>query len=65
MTPNAIAALAAWISEAGLSAADETAFLADLCNRARSAGLALSRATVFIDTLHPIFEGRVFRWSEQ
>jgi adenylate cyclase len=65
LTPHAIAALAAWISEAGLAAADETAFLADLCNRARAAGLALSRAIVFVDTLHPIYEGRVFRWYEQ
>jgi adenylate cyclase len=65
MTPHSIAALAAWISEAGLAAPDETAFLADLCERAREAGLAVSRATVFVDTLHPIYEGRVFRWFEQ
>jgi adenylate cyclase len=65
MTPDSIASLAAWISEAGLAAADETAFLADLCTRARAAGLMLSRATVFVDTLHPIYEGRIFRWFEQ
>src|SRR5215472_9339198 len=65
MTPNAVAALAAWISDAGLAAADETAFLAELCTRARAAGLPVARAIVFVDTLHPIYEGRVFRWHDE
>ncbi len=65
MTPVSIAALVAWISEAGLAAADETAFLADFCMRARAAGLTVSRATVFVDTLHPLYEGRLFRWHDQ
>jgi adenylate cyclase len=65
MTLDKTAALAAWISEAGLAAADETAFLADLCTRARAAGLTLARAIVFVDTLHPIYEGRVFRWHDE
>ncbi|MGC4648478.1 hypothetical protein ACPXCV_27285, partial [Escherichia coli] len=30
----------------------------------RAAGLELSRGIVFIDTLHPVFEGRGFRWSD-
>ncbi len=64
MSPDAIASLVAWISEAGLAATDESEFLAELCAQARAAGLALSRATVFVDTLHPIYEGRVYRWHE-
>ncbi len=64
MTPEAVANLVAWISEAGLSVTDETVFLHALCIHARSAGLALSRATVFVDTLHPIYEGQIFRWHE-
>jgi hypothetical protein len=32
------------------------------CERCRSAGIELSRAIALIDTLHPIYEGRAFRW---
>jgi hypothetical protein len=64
MTPDAVANVVAWISEAGLAATDETGFLAALCTQARAAGLTLSRATVFVDALHPIYEGRVFRWHD-
>jgi adenylate cyclase len=34
------------------------------CERCRAAGLDLSRSLIFIDTLHPIFEGRGFRWND-
>jgi len=64
MTSDAITKLVAWISEAGLSVTDETDFLQALCTHARAAGLPLSRATIFVDTLHPIYEGQVFRWHE-
>jgi adenylate cyclase len=64
MKPDAIAGLAAWISEAGLAATDESGFLAELCTRARAAGLPLSRALVFVDTLHPIYEGQALRWYD-
>jgi adenylate cyclase len=64
MNPDAIADLVAWISETGLGATDEAAFLADLCTRARAAGLPLSRALVFVDTLHPIYEGQALRWYD-
>ena len=33
------------------------------CSRAVAAGLPFARAIVFIDTLHPIHEGRAFRWE--
>src|SRR5207253_4854468 len=32
--------------------------------RCRAGGLDLSRGLVLIDTLHPIYEGRGFRWSD-
>ena len=64
MTPDAVANLVAWISKAGLAATDETEFLAALCRQARATGLRLNRAIVFLDTLHPIYEGRAFRWDE-
>ena len=38
--------------------------LRGFCERCRAAGMPLSRAIVFIDTLHPIFEGRGFRWND-
>ena len=33
------------------------------CERCVAAGLPLARAVVFIDTLHPVHEGRLFRWG--
>jgi adenylate cyclase len=65
MTPSAVAALAAWTSRAGLVAADVTEFLGEFCMRARDAGLPLSHALVFGDTLHPIYEGRALRWQAE
>ena len=57
------AELAAWITEAGLAGQTETATLAGFCQRVLAFGLPLARATVLIDTLHPIYEGRVFGWK--
>ena len=65
MTPGTAASLATWISRAGLAVADETNFLGEFCARACDAGLPLSNAIVFVDTLHPIYEGRVLRWDAQ
>lgn len=56
------AELAAWITETGLAGEPETAALAGFCERALAFGLPLARATVLIDTLHPIYEGRAFGW---
>lgn len=53
-----------WLSGAGLSGIAETELVREFCERSRAAGLELSRGLVFIDTLHPIFEGRGFRWSD-
>jgi adenylate cyclase len=55
--------LAAWITDAGLAGASETSLLAGFCERAMAAGLPLARASVLIDTLHPIHEGSVFGWE--
>jgi adenylate cyclase len=63
MTEAQIAALAAWITEAGLAGRTETALVAGFCDRAAGSGLPLARVGVIIDTLHPIYEGRVFRWE--
>ncbi|HEV8343702.1 MAG TPA: adenylate/guanylate cyclase domain-containing protein [Candidatus Binatia bacterium] len=59
------AELAAWITEAGLAGQTETATLEGFCERALAFDLPLARATVLIDTLHPIYEGRVFTWERE
>jgi len=64
VTPQALAGLVGWISEAGLAATDETKLLKGLCLRAQDAGLAINSVNLFVDTLHPIHEGRVFRWRD-
>ena len=55
--------IGAWVTTAGLAGATELDLLHGFCERAAAAGLPLARALVLIDTLHPIHEGRVFRWS--
>ena len=57
--------LAAWVTEAGLAGVSENMLLAGFCERAIDAGLPLARASVLIDTLHPIHEGRVFGWERE
>ena len=63
MTEAEIAKLATWLAKAGLEGRRETALVEGFCNFAAAAGLPLKRAVVFIDTLHPIHEGRAFRWE--
>jgi adenylate cyclase len=60
-----IAELAAWVAEAGLAGRTETALVEGFCDRAVALGLPLSRAILFIDTLHPVYEGRMFRWERE
>ena len=53
-----------WLAAAGLSGLAEADLVRGFCERCRAAGLEMSRGIVFIDTLHPIFEGTGFRWSD-
>ena len=53
-----------WLVSQGLTGAAENDLIRGFCERCRAEGLALSRGLVIIDTLHPIFEGRGFRWSD-
>lgn len=53
-----------WLVRQGLTGLPENDLLRGFCQRCCAAGLPLSRGLVFIDTLHPIFEGRGFRWNE-
>jgi adenylate cyclase len=63
MIEKELAALTSWIASVGLEGAGETALIEGFCSRAVAAGLPLARAIVFIDTLHPVHEGRAFRWE--
>jgi len=63
MDNDQFAELSAWITQAGLAGHSESAILAGFCEREVARGLPLARALVLIDTLHPIYEGRAFRWT--
>jgi adenylate cyclase len=54
--------LARWVTEAGLAGETETVLLDGFCRRVLEAGVPLARAAIIIDTLHPVHEGRAFRW---
>jgi adenylate cyclase len=55
--------LSEWLTECGLAGTSETDIVSGFCERCVAAGLPLGRALVFIDTLHPVHEGRLFRWG--
>lgn len=54
--------IAIWLVQRGLAGAGEVELLEGFCERCAEIGLTLSRGMAIIDTLHPIYEGRVFRW---
>jgi adenylate cyclase len=54
--------LAEWVTQAGLIGRTESELMAGFCRRIAGAGVPLARALVVLDTLHPIYEGRAFRW---
>ncbi|SHL89414.1 adenylate cyclase [Bradyrhizobium lablabi] len=53
-----------WLVSQGLTGLPENDLIRGFCERCRACGLEISRGAVFIDTLHPIFEGRGFRWND-
>src|SRR6266702_715807 len=54
-----------WLVSQGLTGLPEPDLIRGFCERCRDGGLHLSRGVVFIDTLHPIYEGRGFRWNDR
>jgi adenylate cyclase len=55
--------LSTWLTQVGLAGTPETDIVSGCCDRCVAAGLPLGRTQVFIDTLHPVHEGRLFRWG--
>ena len=53
-----------WLVGQGLTGLAGGDLIRGFCERCRAAGLDLSRGIVFIDTLHPIFEGHGVRWND-
>jgi len=62
MNAMAFEELAGWVTKAGLIGRSESELMAGFCRSIVDAGVPLTRAMVILDTLHPIYEGRVFRW---
>ena len=58
-----IAGIADWIVQRGLAGDDEITLLHGFCDRCVTAELAITRGIAIIDTLYPVYEGRVFYWS--
>src|SRR5262249_30338700 len=63
MNENFLTDLSAWLTQAGLAGTPETDIVSVFCERCVAAGIPLGRAHVFIDTTHPLHEGRLFRWG--
>jgi len=57
------AELSAWLTQAGLAGTSESDIVSGFCERCVAAGLPLAVGVLFIDTLHPVYEGRLFRWG--
>ncbi|HKU08877.1 MAG TPA: adenylate/guanylate cyclase domain-containing protein [Bradyrhizobium sp.] len=53
-----------WLVTQGLTGLPESDLIRGFCERCCAEGIALSYGLVVIDTLHPIFEGRGFRWHD-
>jgi adenylate cyclase len=63
MDEKLLGELPAWLTQAGLAGMPDTDIFTGCCDRCLAAGIPLGRAHLFIDTLHPVHEGRLFRWG--
>jgi adenylate cyclase len=63
MDAEQIAALQRRLIDRGLNGVREDDLLGDLCERLLELGVPVQRALLGFDTLHPVVEGRVTRWS--
>ncbi len=65
MDDSDISTIAAWLTEQGLKGTSESELLSGFCASCREAGLPLDRGMALMDTLHPVYEGRAFRWDSE
>jgi adenylate cyclase len=63
MNEKLLGELPAWLTQAGLAGTPDGDIFSGFCDRCVAAGIPLGRAHLFIDTLHPVHEGRLFRWG--
>ena len=63
MTTGEVDAISKWLLERAYGGASETELLDGFCERMNAAGCELSAGVAVVDTLHPIWEGRVFLWG--
>ncbi len=57
-----IAEIAQWLTEAGLRGKPEALLIGGFAERLSGAGAPLAEGGVLLDSLHPLYEGRAFRW---
>jgi adenylate cyclase len=62
MNPADFDKIADWIVRRGLEGVAEADLLRAFCEKCGRAGLQIDRALMFIDTLHPVHEGRICFW---
>ncbi|MEK1888341.1 MAG: adenylate/guanylate cyclase domain-containing protein [Phyllobacterium sp.] len=65
MTEAEIVEIESWLNAQGICGASETDLMNGFCERCVAAGIRLERGNAFVDTLHPIYEGRVFLWRRE
>ncbi|HXI07482.1 MAG: adenylate/guanylate cyclase domain-containing protein [Bradyrhizobium sp.] len=64
MHPASRLELMNWLTRRGLEGLPENELIRGFCERCCDGGVPLSYGLVVIDTLHPMFEGRGFRWHD-
>jgi adenylate cyclase len=52
-----------WLIDRGLAGDSEDRLLQGFCEKCRVAGIPLAQGVMMVDTLHPIYEGRLFAWK--
>jgi adenylate cyclase len=56
--------ISVWLARAGLDSVQELDLLNGFVERCNGLGLRLTRAAMLMDTLHPTWEGRAYRWRK-
>ncbi len=65
MDDSHVIEITAWLMQSGLKGLAEADLLAGFCERCGQYGLPIERSVAVMDTLHPIYERRAFRWDSR